>query len=168
MKKFLIPVLFIICFSSCQKSDKIQNSINKSNHESTAVLLNKDAKGGSIYQLTVMAGHLASECKGCVTMHGQTFHIDCMGDGNACAKSSIVSLYQSGYNDYTATTLDSTVLTDEDFFNMPSRSLFVEYDEKNNEVWLNIPAQLVYRDSSTLQFTFNGLFYSSSAVYSND
>ena len=63
MKKFLIPVLFIICFSSCQKSDKIQNSINKSNHESTAVLLNKDAKGGSIYQLTVMAGHLASYWK---------------------------------------------------------------------------------------------------------
>ncbi|MBR6062846.1 MAG: hypothetical protein IKP54_01605 [Bacteroidales bacterium] len=72
------------------------------------------------------------------------------------------------YNDYTATTLDSTALTNEDFFNMPSRSLFVEYDEKHNEVWLNIPAQFVYRDSLSRQFTFTGLFYSNSAYYANN
>lgn len=45
MKKFLIPVLFIICFSSCQKSDKIQNSINKSNHESTNVMFIRRVTG---------------------------------------------------------------------------------------------------------------------------
>ncbi|MBP5663991.1 MAG: hypothetical protein J6X16_06950 [Bacteroidales bacterium] len=79
-----------------------------------------------------------------------------------------MSLVQISGNNYTATTLDSTALTNEDFFNMPSRSLFVEYDEKNNEVWLNIPAQLVFRDSTTQQFTFTNLFYSNSAVYAND
>ena len=152
-----------MCFYSCQKSDKVQMS----NHESTAVLLNQGAKSRT-FLLTIMAGHLASECKGCVTMNGETFHVDCMGDGNVCVNSSIVSLMQISGNNYTATTLDSTALTNEDFFNMPSRSLFVEYDDKNNEVWLNIPAQLVYRDSSTLQFTFTNLFYSNSAVYAND
>ena len=60
-------------------------------------------------------------------------------------------------NNYTATTLDSTALTDEDFFNMPDRSLFVEYNNKTGELWLNIPAQLVYRDSTTQQFTFTEL-----------
>ena len=163
MKKFLIPFLFILFLYSCQKSDKVKIT----NHDSTAVLLDQNAKGRT-YQLIVMVGHPAAECNGCVTMFGRTFHMDCMGDGSACAKSSIVSLYQSGYNDYTATTLDSTALTDEDFFNMPSRSLFVEYDEKNNEVWLNIPAQFVYRDSLSHQFTFTGLFYTNSAYYANN
>ncbi|MBP5664470.1 MAG: hypothetical protein J6X16_09420 [Bacteroidales bacterium] len=79
-----------------------------------------------------------------------------------------MSLVQISGNDYTATTLDSTALTNEDFFNMPSRSLFVEYDEKNNEVWLNIPAQLVFRDSTTQQFTFTNLYYSNSQIYEND
>ena len=91
-----------------------------------------------------------------------------MGFGNICAVSANVNLFQISGNSYTATTLDSTALTNEDFFNMPARSLFVEYDEKNNEVWLNIPAQLVYRDSSTNQFTFTGLYYSNSAVFEND
>ncbi len=163
MKKFLILFLFILFFYSCQKSDKVKIT----NHDSTAVLLDQNAKGRT-YLLSLFAGHLASECNGCVTVLGQTYHVDCMGDGNACAKSSIVSLYQIGYNDYTATTLDSTALTDENFFNMPSRSMFVEYDEKNNEVWLNIPAQLVYRDSLSHQFTFTGLFYSNSAYYANN
>ena len=76
-------------------------------------------------------------------MNGQWYHYECMGFGNVCAASAIVNLVQISGNDYTATTLDSTALTSEDFFNMPSRSLFVEYDDKNNEVWLNIHAQLV-------------------------
>ena len=91
-----------------------------------------------------------------------------MGDGRECAQSTIVSLSQISGNDYTATTLDSTALTNEAFFNMPSRSLFVEYDDKNNEVWLNIPAQLVFRDSVSHQFTFTGLYYSNSQIYEND
>ena len=93
--------------------------------------------------------------------------MDCMGDGHYCAFSAAVQLRQDGAF-FTATTTDTFGLTNEDFFNMPSRSLFVEYDEKNNEVWLNIPAQLVFRDSTTQQFTFTNLYYSNSAVFDND
>ena len=90
-----------------------------------------------------------------------------MGDGHYCASSAAVLLQQDGAF-FTATTIDTFGLTDQDIFNMPSRSLFVEYDEKNNEVWLNIPAQLVYRDSVSQQFTFTGLYYSNNAVFEND
>lgn len=76
----------------------------------------------------------------------------------ACLNSSLMYLLQIRANNYTATTLDSTALINENFFNMPSRSLFVEYDEKNNEMWLNIPAQLFFRDSTILQFTFTKFF----------
>ena len=137
-------------------------------HDSTAVLLKSDEKGSS-YTIIATLGHLISDCGGrCVYFNGRWCHFDCMGFGNICAVSANVNLFQISGNSYTATTLDSTALTNEDFFNMPARSLFVEYDEKNNEVWLNIPAQLVYRDSSTNQFTFTGLYYSNSAVFEND
>ena len=33
---------------------------------------------------------------------------------------------------------------------------------------LNIPAQMLYRDSKTLQFTLTGLFYSAEAYYENN
>lgn len=164
MKKFLIPISFIICFCSCQKSDKIPVS----NYESTAILMDHNAKDMTTYLFTMMMGHSASECRGCVMIFGRLIHMDCMGDGRECAQSTIVSLSQISGNNYTATTLDSTALTNEDFFNMPSRSLFVEYDEKNNEVWLNIPAQLVFRDSTTQQFSFTNLYYSNSQIYEND
>jgi hypothetical protein len=163
MKKFVLPVLFLLIIFSCQKKDNVQFT----NHESTAVFLDKNAKSATCL-ITVQTGHDASGCKGCVTLNGLTFHMECMGQGNACTNSSLMSLVQISGNNYTATTLDSTALTNEDFFNMPSRSLFVEYDINNKEVWLNIPAQLVYRDSTTLQFTFTGLYYSNSAVFNND
>lgn len=164
MKKILLLSL-LSCFIvlSCQKT----NRKHFSNFESTAVLIDETAKSMD-YLLFFQTGHQASECKRCVTMNGVSFHMECMGPGNACLNSSLMSLVQISGNNYTATTLDSTALTNEDFFNMPSRSLFVEYDEKNNEVWLNIPAQLVYRDSSTLQFTFTGLYYSNYQIYEND
>lgn len=163
MKNLIVPVLLMLCLFSCQKADRY----NTTNQEYSATLLNVNSKSAT-YSLTMLVGHLASECKGCVTMNGLTFHMDCTGYGNACAASTTVNLVQISGNNYTATTIDSTVLTNEAFFNMPSRSLFVEYDDKNNEVWLNIPAQLVFRDSVSHQFTFTGLYYSNSQIYEND
>ena len=75
-------------------------------------------------------------------------------------------LNQSGA-DVTAVTVDTFDLTSENFFAMPDRSL--EYIDANNEkIYLNIPAQTVYRDTATLQFTFTGLYFSSTAAYSNN
>ena len=164
MKKILFAILLLFFVISCQK--QTEDNIQK-NYESTAARIEGNAKS-TTYSLSFQTGHQASECNGCVTINGRSFHVDCMGQGNACLNSSLVSLVQISGNSYMATTLDSTALTNEDFFNMPARSLFVEYDEKNNEVWLNIPAQLVYRDSSTNQFTFTNLYYSNAQIYGDN
>ena len=165
MKKTLfIGLCLVLSLCTCHKTEKMQTSV----HESTAILLNSDTKGSN-YAIIVALGHHISECGGkCVCVNGKLCHYDCMGDGNACAASANVNLVQISGNSYTATTLDSTALTNEDFFNMPARSLFVEYDEKNNEVWMNIPEQVVFRDSVSRQFTFTNLYYSNAQVYSNN
>ncbi len=75
--------------------------------------------------------------------------------------------FQTNGTDITATTTDTFGLTTEDFFVMPDRSLNYT-DENNNRIFLNIPAQQVYRDSVTQQFTFTGLFFSNTAAYTNN
>ena len=89
-----------------------------------------------------------------------------MGDGNYCAKASSVQLQQIG-TDIIATTTDTFGLTNLNFFLMPARSLNYT-DEHNNRIFLNIPAQFLFRDNTTQQFTFSGLFFSSTAAYSNN
>ncbi len=63
-----------------------------------------------------------------------------------------------------ATTLDTFDLTNLDIFNMPARSLSLEIDEGVYS-YLNIPSQLVYRDTTTLQFTFTGLSFTNKPLY---
>ena len=99
-------------------------------------------------------------------MNGHVFHIDCMGNGNYCAAIATVQLQQIG-TAVTATTTDTFDLTSEDFFLMPDRSLNYT-DEKGRRIFLNIPEQMVYRDTATLQFTFTGLSFSETAAYSNN
>ena len=98
---------------------------------------------------------------------GKLIHRDCQGHGRECSKVARVTIDQIG-SDITATTVDTFDLTSEDFFLMPDRSLYFYTDENNNRVFLNIPGQLVYRDRTTLQFTFTGLSFTVGPVYSNN
>ena len=125
-----------------------------------------EAKTANIFGLWILAGHDGSKCPGCITIAGHTTHQDCQGHGNKCRKSSSVTLQQIG-TDITATTTDTFGLTSEDFFLMPDRSLNYT-DEKGNRIFLNIPGQMAYRDTTALQFTFTGLFFSETAAYSNN
>jgi hypothetical protein len=88
-----------------------------------------------------------------------------MGHGHYCRFAATVSLSTVGTN-VTATTTDTFGLTSDDFFNMPDRSLSYT-DENNNRMYLNIPEQLVFRDTATLQFTFTGLFFTDAPEYTN-
>ena len=162
LKAFFLALPFLSI--GCQKVSTKHLLLSESNR---AIALNKNAKSNQNYVIISDIGHEAKTCPGCMIINGDLVHIDCQGTGNVCRVSSRVTLHSSGNSAYIVTT-DTFGLTDQDFFNMPSRSLFVEYDEKNNEVWLNIPAQLVFRDSTTQQFTFTGLYYSNSAVFEND
>jgi hypothetical protein len=77
-----------------------------------------------------------------------------------------VSLTSTGTSLY-ATTVDTFGFTDLDVLNMPSRSFSLEIDE-GEYTYLNIPAQLVFRDTATQQFTFSGLFFTTVPEYTND
>ena len=166
MRYFKLLFLFILLLIavSCQKKKESFFPPVQTNY---IVSIQNATKTGQNYSLVTDIGHDGRNCPGCVLIEGQWVHINCQGPGNACRVSANVTLYNNGATSYAVTT-DTFGLTDQAFFNMPDRSLFVGYDDKNNEMWLNIPAQLVYRDSTTMQFTFTGLYYSNAQVYENE
>ena len=166
MKKVLtLTLLAAALLGACEKE-----GAQTATHERTlnrVIALPDDGKtGNSTVLLAISIGHDGKNCNGCVFEDGKLFHMDCMGEGNYCATATSVHLQQTG-TIVTATTTDTFGLTSEDFFLMPDRSLDYE-DEKGNHLFLNIPSQTVYRDTTTLQFTFTGLSFSNTAVYSND
>jgi len=164
MKKiFTLSLFAVTLLVACEKRDQADESYQHSNHR--VVAIPSDGKTESTMLLFTEIGHDAKTCNGCVLVEGQLIHINCMGDGHYCAYATAVQLQQIGAT-ITATTTDTFDLTSEDFFLMPNRSLGFK-DDKGNPVFLNIPGQMVYRDTATLQFTFTGLFYSTTAAYSN-
>ena len=161
MKKVLtFTLLAAALFGACEKAS------NPTTHELSSnrvINIPADGKTAGSTILVMSIGHDGKNCKGCVYENGQLRHMDCMGEGNYCATAASVHIQQAGPS-VTATTTDTFDLTSENFFLMPSRSLHYE-DEKGNHIFLNIPGQMVYRDSTTQQFTFTGLSFSNTAAY---
>lgn len=165
MKRALtMTLLTALLFSACEKEGT--KTVPQEQNHNRVVVLPEDGKTGSSTILVMNIGHSAKDCGGCVMINGQLVHEDCMGSGNYCRVTTAVSLNQVA-NTITATTTDTFDLTSENFFAMPDRSLYFEDDNKD-PFYLNIPEQLVYRDSTTLQFTFTGLYITNSPAYSND
>lgn len=165
-KAFTFTLLAAILLGSCAKEGIKTAAISEPSPNSIIELPNDGKKENSTFLLSAMVGHTSSDCNGsCVTYNGQTGHFDCMGHGNLCSTSANVNLQQVG-SSIAITTTDTFNLTSGNFFLMPNRSL--DYmDQSGLHTYLNIPTQLVYRDTTTLQFTFTGLFFSSKPAYSN-
>ena len=166
MKKLLtLTLIAALLLGACEKEEK-QTATYKQTRNRVITLSNDEKTGSSTYLLTLGLGHSGKDCNGCVMVRGRFVHVNCMGTGDDCLTTATVQFQQIG-TAVTATTTDTSGLTSEDFFLMPDRSL--EYvDEKENHIFLNIPGQMVYRDTATLQFTFTGLFFSETAAYSNN
>lgn len=165
MKKVLTLTLFsALLLGACEKEEK-QTATYKQTRNRVITLSNDEKTGSSTYLLTLGLGHSGKDCNSCVMVRGHLIHVNCMGTGDDCLTTATVQLQQIG-TAVTATTADTFDLTSEDFFLVPDRSLNYT-DEKNNRIFLNIPEQMVYRDTATLQFTFTGLFFSETAAYSN-
>ncbi len=165
-KAFTLTLVAAILFGACDKeSHKTVVSEQSQSLNSIIELPNNGEKANSTFLLSSYFGHSGSGCNGCVQIDGNVIHVDCMGVGNACATSSVVNLQQVG-SSISITTTDTFNLTSENFFLMPNRSL--DYmDQSGLHSYLNIPTQLVYRDTTTLQFTFTGLYFSSKPAYGN-
>ena len=164
MYLYLIIAMVLLLCPSCEKrSDTQTESRDLANK---VIPLSSESKESG-YLFTIRVGHSITDCGGrCISIGGKPYHVNCMGEGHVCLKSAAVTLDQVG-TDLTAITTDTFGLSTDDFFNMPDRSL--DYtDANNNRIYLNIPAQLVFRDTATQQFTFTGLFFSDAAEYTND
>lgn len=165
LKKRNVVVAGVVAFQmfcwSCQKSDmQVPHLLS----QDRVIEVTSDGKTSNDYYLNTQIGHDGKDCPGCVLCMGKMIHKDCMRYGRYCR---MVAKVQFDTVAHTATTVDTFDLTSEDFFAMPDRSLYFEDDNKD-PFYLNIPEQLVYRDSTTLQFTFTGLYITSSPAYSND
>ena len=147
---------------SCERPADVEPQY-KSNHQ--LIPSSDNGRQAGVFCLTTQVGHSGANCPGCVVYFGKRVHKNCQGHGNVCQLIARVSLDDVG-DSWTITTLDTFDLTSEDFFNMPARSL--HYSEDAEYAYLNIPPQLVYRDTATLQFTFSGLTFSEEPVYSNE
>ena len=163
MKKTLTLTVFatILLLCACEKENKNAEMCQSSPNR--VVVIPSDGKTTPTTMLVTQIGHDGKNCPGCVLYGGKMIHLDCMGDGHYCMLATSVHIQQIGPA-VTATTTDTFDLTSEDFFLMPDRSLDYE-DEKGNHIFLNIPGQMVYRDTATQQFTFTGLSFSETALY---
>ena len=166
MKKVLtLTLIAAMLLGACEKEERQTTQGQTPNR---VITLSNGAKTGNpSFMLIMNMGHNSKDCKGCVMINGHAVHVNCMGSGRECANIASVQLQQIG-TAVTATTTDTFDLTSEDFFLMPDRSLYYGKDEKGNDIYLNIPEQMAYRDTTTLQFNFTGLFFSEAAAYSNN
>jgi hypothetical protein len=159
---YLAIVLTSVIAISCSKKEVAEEPRLSENR---LIPIDSETKTQN-YLMVHRIGHPAEGCKGCVKIAGVKLHINCMNYGHYCTSVASVTLQQTG-TDMTATTTDTFGLTSENFYAMPDRSL--DYiDENNNRIFLNIPEQLVWRDTTTLQFTFTGLSFSNTPLYTNN
>lgn len=158
----VLLVAILISFTACEKRDHVIT-----NNDHWAQKLSNDKKTGTLYSVGSQCGHTISECGGTCLPPIIGGHADCQGYGTHCTLSATMLVVPSSSTLYTATTQDSTDLTNEEFFNMPARSLYTGMDESGLPCWLNIPAQLSIRDSVTRLFTFSGVYFSDQQVYKN-
>ena len=161
MKKTIIGIMVVMSFvqMACHKEESNQTGLGN-----RVVYIQGEGKTMGTTLFSFFVGHDGAKCSGCVYRFGQWVHENCQGYGNLCSTSAAVTLQQIG-TAITATTTDTFGLTNQNFFNMPARSLST--GEGGNNAYLNIPAQLVERDTATLQFTFTGLFYTNKPEYNN-
>lgn len=162
MKKIIFAIIMGLTITACnEKESQLQPP-----SEHTATLLASDSKQSSNYFISTKCGHLAKDCNNsCITSGGFTFHVDCMGRGYICdptASIAVTAMPNSSF--YQAVTIGKGDFTGDDFFLMPDRSLDIE----GGSYFLNIPEQLIYRDSISGQFTLYDLFYTNYQYYDNE
>lgn len=168
-KIVLFMVVAVLVVTACKKSSNTENCTHFP--KNYAVMCQNSIKEGSDpIEITYAVGHTVEECNNsCITLYGVQGHVDCQGWGDACVVTIRIWPIGGETKGATFNALVDTVwsLTSEDFFLMPARSLTVMGTENNTTTYLNIPSQILFRDTTTQQFTFKGLFFSSTPAYNN-
>ena len=170
-------VIVLIAFS-CKKNEGIASSNNLSSNESGDVLKENVAtwvcsgEGNSkswFFKIVIKVGHSAADCGNkCVKIFGEQGHINCRGFGNVCNKT-FDAIYSIGSNgeDLTLILKDPDVFGEDLDFDLPDRTLFITNPLNNNELWLNIPEQLLKRDSIGIPFAIHNIWFSENPELEN-
>ncbi|NVN94257.1 MAG: hypothetical protein HXX18_03130 [Bacteroidetes bacterium] len=172
----MLSVMAIIT-TNCVKENESENKVQKQVFSSTAVKLSapspKATPGFSgNYVLNSRAGHSSSECGGsCIVFGGVKKHINCQGFGSSCGLKASVRIRNAeadSSNNYVAVGLNDYEPTDEDVYLMPARSFYVEdKNTVNGYIWLNIPEQLLERDTLSKQFIYYKISFTQEALFEN-
>jgi len=168
--------VFALIAISCNKSEESSSSDSNSNteisiskqNEATWIPSGENSKKWWLI-LKFCVGHTSEQCGGrCLKFFGENYHADCRGLGNVCNLTSCVEVAE----DFT---LDEVVLILKDLdlfgsfeiFPFPDRSLMITNPQNNTELWLNIPEQVLYKDS-TLQVVFQNVWFSEEPELENE
>jgi hypothetical protein len=171
---FMATLLLAFIFFSCSKNETASSSDPLSNNENDDLKRNEatwvssdPSKGLPQIKIKIFLGHTVNDCGGtCVKIFGVPMHIDCRGFGNVC--NHIVSALLSDQGGmYILTLTDPDALGAFLDFDFPDRSLFITNPLNSNELWLNIPEQLLIKDEEEDVFVIHNIWFSENPELEN-
>jgi hypothetical protein len=183
MKKINVIAMMILVMGliavSCIKEKENVNDCKKQLKTATAkkisnlnLKVSTDFSGS--YSLFSKVGHTANSCNNnCIMIGGKRVHVNCQGAGNICDSRASISVYKANPENpeniyYNAIGLNDYEPTDDTTFYMPDRSYYIENDcIENGYIYLNIPSQILRRDSSSNQFIYFKITFTETALFEN-
>jgi len=181
MKKFHFIILLVVLplslmFFSCNKSEPISSQNTPSNTEiddqnqNEATWTSSGQEKGATFSLKLTIGHTVQQCGGkCIKIFGDYGHIDCRGFGNICNfKVNANYLFFPNDNGGTLTLDEVNELGDDLVFPFPNRSLKITNPQNNNDLWLNIPEQVLTRTNVAESFILLGVWFSENPELVNE
>jgi len=166
---FMAVFIFSFTFFSCSKNEigSFTNTENDNPKRNEATWISSNHSKGLDIKIKIFVGHTASECGGkCIKIFGEYGHADCRGFGNTCNLTT--SAHFSNQNGAFV-----LILTDPNAFgafldfHFPDRSLFITNPQNSNELWLNIPEQLLIKDDEEDVFIIHDIWFSEEAELEN-
>jgi hypothetical protein len=171
---FIAMTSCAIIILSCNKSENFSlakppsgNDDNLRQNSATWTYSENSKKGKLSWKIFV--GHSVSDCGGkCIKLFGELGHIDCVGIGNVCSQSVECSIEPGDEDDDFILILDdNNALGAFLEYPFPDRSLMITNPQNNTDLWLNIPEQILIRESEEVPFVVYDAWFSEIAELEN-
>jgi hypothetical protein len=181
MKKvnvFLVMVcLFGIWAASCVKENETVNTNRKKEKGNSTAMLIKKLKANVFegsYLMVSKAGHTSNDCGGkCKYFNGIWVHVNCQGFGNECNFRASINISKnlpedSTDNYYSGIGLYENEPIEDSTYEMPERSFYFESEEfENGFIWINIPEQVLIRNTESSMFIYDSITFTVDPLYEN-
>jgi hypothetical protein len=178
MKNLLISsflaVLILACiFWACDKKEVLStldsDTYDMKRNEATWVHLYDNSKG-AFMELHIWVGHTAEQCgNSCIKIFGVPGHADCRSFGNICNYRMRVEVIEDLLNDeLSLLIIDDGGLGEFDVFPFPDRSFHITNPLNNMDFWLNVPEQLLAKDSATMEVMIYDVWFSEDQELENE